>query len=96
MTKQEKWREIIERQAVSGLSIRGFCREEKVDEAGFYFWRKRLRDQAHPNSQDFIKVASFPAQNLSEIELRFNDRLILKSSDWPPAEILKTYLDVLA
>lgn len=41
--KQSRWRDIVERQAGSGLSIRGFCASEKISEASFYAWRKKLR-----------------------------------------------------
>jgi len=40
---ERRWREILERQAVSGISIRGFCSAEGISEASFYAWRKRLR-----------------------------------------------------
>jgi hypothetical protein len=40
---EARWREILERQAGSGLSVRGFCAAEGISEASFYAWRKRLR-----------------------------------------------------
>ena len=40
---ETRWREILERQAGSGLSIRSFCAEEGIQEPSFYAWRKRLR-----------------------------------------------------
>lgn len=42
---ETRWREILERQAVSGISIRGFCAAEGISEPSFYAWRKRLRTQ---------------------------------------------------
>lgn len=36
------WREILERQANSGVSVREFCATEGVSEPSFYAWRKRL------------------------------------------------------
>jgi hypothetical protein len=41
--KQAYWQEMLDRQAVSGLSIRQFCAEEGVSEPSFYQWRKKLR-----------------------------------------------------
>lgn len=38
--KEQLWREVIRRQARSGLTIRGFCKEEGLSEAGFH-WRRR-------------------------------------------------------
>lgn len=40
---ETRWREILERQAGSGLSVRSFCAAEGVREPSFYAWRKRLR-----------------------------------------------------
>jgi transposase-like protein len=43
VAKESQWREIVERQAASGLSVRAFCRQAGVREPSFYFWRRRLR-----------------------------------------------------
>ena len=46
--KEQLWRDRIGRQASSGLSVRDFCREEKLGESAFFCWRRtlRTRDQA--------------------------------------------------
>ena len=41
--KELYWREILNRQADSGLSIRKFCTKEAVSEPSFYAWRKKLK-----------------------------------------------------
>jgi len=41
--KALRWREILQRQAESGVSIRGFCATEGISEPSFYAWRKKLR-----------------------------------------------------
>lgn len=41
--KELYWREILNQQAGSGLSIRKFCRKEAVSEPSFYAWRKKLK-----------------------------------------------------
>jgi transposase-like protein len=38
------WREILRRQADSGVSIRRFCASEGLAEPSFYAWRKKLRE----------------------------------------------------
>jgi hypothetical protein len=43
--REMRWREIVNRQARSGLSIREFCANEKVSEPSFYAWRKKFREQ---------------------------------------------------
>jgi hypothetical protein len=40
--KQLYWQEMIDRQAGSGLSVRQFCVAERVSEASFYAWRRKL------------------------------------------------------
>lgn len=45
VTKQEReryWRELQERQAASGLSVRAWCARETVGYATFMYWRRRL------------------------------------------------------
>lgn len=47
--KERYWRRIVGEQAVSGQSIRAFCRERQLSEPSFYVWRRELkrRDAAH-------------------------------------------------
>ena len=40
--KEVRWREILERYADSGVSVREFCVSEGVSEPSFYAWRKKL------------------------------------------------------
>lgn len=39
------WREALGRQEVSGLSVRAFCRREKLHESAFYFWRRAVAER---------------------------------------------------
>ncbi|MCP4571748.1 MAG: transposase [bacterium] len=41
--RERRWREIIRRQAASGMTVRGFCRQSKLTETTFYRWRAKLR-----------------------------------------------------
>jgi len=43
--KESQWRDIVNRQESSGLSVRQFCAGEQISEPSFYAWRRRLRDQ---------------------------------------------------
>lgn len=38
----ESWRELVGRQAESGLSVQAFCRREGLNAWTFYGWRSRL------------------------------------------------------
>jgi transposase-like protein len=43
---RDQWRQRIERQLESGLSIAEFCRRENISSHGFYVWRRNLRQAA--------------------------------------------------
>jgi hypothetical protein len=40
--KESHWREVLARQAASGVSVRRFCASERIAEASFYAWRREL------------------------------------------------------
>lgn len=44
------WRKMLERQQSSGLTVRAFCRQERLVETSFHYWRRtiRRRDAARP------------------------------------------------
>ena len=54
---ETRWREILERQAGSGLSVRSFCAAEGVREPSFYAWRKRLCSRQANGAQTVGKEA---------------------------------------
>jgi hypothetical protein len=41
-TRAQFWQQQVAAQAASGLSIRGYCRRQRLRECSFYFWRKCL------------------------------------------------------
>jgi len=52
--KQQRWREVIRRQVESGLSVRAFCRQERLTESAFFAWRRTIRQrdtEATPQQQ---------------------------------------------
>jgi transposase-like protein len=44
--RDKYWRERIGAQERSGLSVQQFCKEQGLNNPSFYYWRKRLRQQA--------------------------------------------------
>ena len=42
LEKERFWREVLARQASSGLSGRAFCRQEQLAEPAFYAWRRTI------------------------------------------------------
>jgi len=43
---QRRWRDLVARQAASGVSIRQFCEQERISQPSFYAWRRHLRPRA--------------------------------------------------
>jgi hypothetical protein len=43
-----RWREILRRQACSGLSVAAFCRRFRIAQGSFYAWRRKLRAAVTP------------------------------------------------
>jgi len=50
LKKERFWRRMVQGQARSGLSVRAWCLKHRLNEAGFYGWRKELarRDTEQP------------------------------------------------
>ena len=42
---RDEWRELVDRQRESGLSVSEFCRREQTTENSFYRWRRRLTEE---------------------------------------------------
>jgi len=59
--KTKHWQNIFEQQQSSGLSIIGFCRENKVNVSTFYGWRKRLASQTTQTQQVIPFVINEPS-----------------------------------
>ena len=47
----EEWRQRIERQRQSGLTVAEFSRREGVSSATFYVWKRKLRDKSRSRSK---------------------------------------------
>lgn len=37
-----RWRESLDRQRSSGLTVQAFCKREGISESSFYFWRRTI------------------------------------------------------
>jgi transposase len=73
-----KWREIIDRQQASGLSVGAFCRRDSIAESSFFAWKRRLG--AAPSGPAFVeaKVVQTPAPRPAggiEVRLRGGRRV---------------------
>ncbi len=79
------WRGAVRRFARSGLGVRAFCRQEKLTESAFYFWRRELarRDGEMPKPSE-----------ASRRGLRLPDFLPVRLTD-PPAHGMSITLELL-
>ncbi len=48
--RESVWRAVLKRQASSGLSVREFCRREKLGESNFYAWRRTIAERGQPKA----------------------------------------------
>lgn len=55
MLTETQFKEIYSSYESSGLSIRSFCRNEGINEAKFYYWKRRLKHFLSPSS-GFIPI----------------------------------------
>jgi len=85
-TKQRRsenaWRELVARQAHSGLSVAAFCQREGISPCSLYGWRKRLRSEdgravravsvAQEAVPGFIDLGALGSRGGSRCEIRLD------------------------
>ena len=74
---KDQWRERIADQERCGVSVRRFCQAQGIGEHLFYYWRKRLREQASPMRFALVERGSAGQEPASEASLE----LILASGE---------------
>ena len=55
MYNEKKFRAIYDEFMTSGLTIRDFCANRQMNEAKFYYWQNKLKDQLPPK-RGFVPV----------------------------------------
>jgi hypothetical protein len=65
--KERFWRDVLERRAASGMSVRAFCRREKLTESAFYAWRRTIGERDGKRGRSTQTPPAFlPAMMTSE------------------------------
>ena len=70
--RREYWRELLDRQSGSGLSISEFCVREGVNASSFYQWRRKLQSETSADAAGvgltagFVRVDVEPMQSAGE------------------------------
>lgn len=75
MRKEEKYRELILLQEDSGLTAKGFCQNQGIAPATYYYWRKKFKDESKGNG--FIPLLIKPSGTLAPIRNSRNQELRL-------------------
>jgi hypothetical protein len=68
----EEWRQIIEGQRASGLTVATYCRDRGIKDSAFYTWKRRLRSPAKPSRTSkpaFVEVMPPRAGMAGTIEI---------------------------
>ena len=88
------WRNLIQQQAVSGQPVRVFCSERGLTEQSFYYWRKRLSQQA-PVSFALVRSDGSAGNQGAPLELELGAGQRLRIPCGVDAATLRTVLAVL-
>jgi hypothetical protein len=80
---REEWRQIIDGQRPSGLTVAAYCLQRGVTPGSFYTWKRRLRLPAKPNrlrKPAFVEVkpSTLSASGAIEICLRGERHLLAR------------------
>ena len=88
LAKETFWREQLERQAASGLSIAAWCRQNQVAITSFHYWRRTIarRDKpiAIPQPEPALAATAFVpvfVETASQVQRPQPDPL-LHDADW--------------
>jgi len=71
-TQQERrdfWRQLVQRQEQSGLSVRAFCQQHRANEHSFYQWRKRFSAQRLPVKFALVETSRSACTKTGTLEL---------------------------
>jgi hypothetical protein len=60
---RDKWRQIIQAQRASGLSIAGYCRRHGIAASALYVWKQRLVHE--PSEPAFVQVPTTAESQVS-------------------------------
>jgi hypothetical protein len=79
----EEWRQIIDGQQTSGLTVAAYCLERGITQGSFYTWKRRLRSPAKATrlpKPAFVELKPPSAKTPATIEicLRGERRLLVR------------------
>ena len=98
--KREKvWRQIVTKQAKSGLTVRQFCQREGLHESAFYFWRRTIQERGPKRctrkQPTFVPLVLGDVHTAASITLELRGGRTLRLSESFPVERLATLAHAL-
>ena len=94
-SKADQWRERIAEQERTGVSVKQFCKQQRLTEYSFYAWRKRLRKQA-PVRFALVERGVLPRPSTeTSLELVLTSGERLRIAAGVDAATLRTVLEAL-
>ena len=94
--RERFWRELVEGQQRSGVSIRQWCHRRGVSEPSFYFWRRELAHRgAGPQIVPVEVSPSSPISN-ADLEIELPGPVIVRVRAGCDAQLLRQTLALLS
>jgi transposase len=94
--RERFWRELVEGQQRSGVSIRQWCHRHGVSEPSFYFWRRELAHRgAGPQIVPVEVSPSSPISN-ADLEIELPGPVIVRVRAGCDAQLLRQTLALLS
>ena len=88
----EQWTKIIKECLASGMNKTAWCREHGISDKSFFYWQRRLREEAYISTVDSssLPAVSAPAESSVDfVELRLPDQSAVSSASFRPDVIIR-------
>lgn len=79
--RMENWLALIQECNASGLSNREFCRQHGISEKSFYYWLRKLRNQAVETAETRLVKLESGAPEENPLEIRYHGAELRLPSD---------------
>lgn len=83
----EQWTKIIKECLASGMNKTAWCREHGISDKSFFYWQRRLREEAYIST---VESSSLPAEpSVDFVELRLSEQSAVSSAAFRPDVIIR-------
>ena len=87
INKADQMRQHIESCRISGLYVDQYCKEQDLNPATYYYWRKQLSEVSKINTGSFIQLQ--PVQQSSCVEIVFANGVKIYFESLVPVDYIK-------